>query len=310
MLPESKMSAQFLLVTALVLLITWMLQAAFSKIERRRRSLARSKVDSVPQYEGDLEHTTLAELDRGVFLESTSGRFSNLGNTFRATSKSGVVTVHSIEPENIKCWSSVQADHFSRYELAKEMADAIWGIGILNADGEAWKRSRALIRPTFKKETIAQFAIFKPHVDRLLTRLPTGQKVDMFRYFQDYIFDTGTEFFFGESALCQDPQQSNKDALAFAEAFDDITVAIGRRRHIGMRAVLEHPRWSVNKQVMYDFVDTQIKRAVEHRDKGVEDDRTILLYEMVKESSDPQELRTQTLQVFTPAQYVVFTFLS
>lgn len=54
------------------------------------------------------------------------------------------------------------------------------GPGILTNEGAAWRRSRNLIKPLFKRAELSDVVRFERHVDRLMKVLPRdGQTVDL-----------------------------------------------------------------------------------------------------------------------------------
>lgn len=85
--------------------------------------------------------------------------FRVYGNTFtvKELQRSAILT---IEPENIKTILSLKSRDYGishRLELFKPLL----GEGIFNTDGEHWVSSRALIRPSFVREQIANLSFLE-----------------------------------------------------------------------------------------------------------------------------------------------------
>jgi len=78
----------------------------------------------------------------------------------------------------------VLSTHFEKFGLQPiryEDGKGFFGNGMLVTDGYQWKRSRALIRPTFDIAHIANLGRLQSHVDRFMGLLPRdGSTIDLF----------------------------------------------------------------------------------------------------------------------------------
>jgi cytochrome P450 monooxygenase len=62
------------------------------------------------------------------------------------------------------------------------------GRGIFSEDGPAWKRSRDLIKPLFKRAELSDVEGFKKFVDRMLALIPRdGSTVDLKPLFEKLV---------------------------------------------------------------------------------------------------------------------------
>ena len=101
-------------------------------------------------------------------------------------------------------------------------------------DGPEWKRARAMLKPQFARDQVADFTDLEKHVARFLARaypLVTAEvegkpktiaiTTDIQPLIFDLIFDSATENLLGESAdtqLRKDVGMAD-DAIAFSNAF-------------------------------------------------------------------------------------------
>jgi cytochrome P450 len=126
--------------------------------------------------------------------------FQKYGHTFDAC-ELGRRYIATVDPENIKTILSL---HFKDYAIADRLFafGPLLGESIFDLDGEAWARSRALIRPSFARDQIADFASLELLFQDLVEALPRDGKttVDLQGLFYSYSLDSATEFLFGRAA--------------------------------------------------------------------------------------------------------------
>lgn len=85
----------------------------------------------------------------------------------------GHAQIQTTQSKNVQAVAATQFDDFGvRPRRGKVAAPFLGSRGIFTADGELWKHSRALIRPTFSRNEIADLASFERHVNRFLALIP------------------------------------------------------------------------------------------------------------------------------------------
>ncbi len=162
-------------------------------------------------------------------LERGCEYYALYGNTFRVQEllKSAILTV---EPENIKTILSIK---FNDYGISHrlEAFGPLLGRGIFDTDGDHWAASRALIRPSFTRDQLADLTTFEALIQDLFALLPRDGKtvVDLQELFFRYTIDSTTEFLFGKSVGTLKQAGQGPD---FAEAFSY------SQRNILVRAML------------------------------------------------------------------------
>ncbi|OGM44243.1 cytochrome P450 [Aspergillus bombycis] len=220
---------------------------------------------------------------------------------FQELHQSAIVT---IEPENIKTILSLNFKDYSlRHRL--EPFKPLLGEGIFNTDGEHWAASRALIRPSFVREQVADLSLLENLMQDLLVLLPRdGTTVDLQALFFRYTIDSATEFLFGQSVGALKKSQSE---LAFAEAFHYAQKAIPVRGMLGpLNAVYRDRKADECNRICRDFVQQFVDEAVyaaEVRNEGKETTTTerkrkyIFSHELASRTSDKRRMVDELISV-------------
>lgn len=92
------------------------------------------------------------------------------GTTFEMKALS--VSVQTADPENIQAISATKFNDFGVGPIRGNIGAPFLDRGVFTDDGEFWKHSRALIRPTFNRAEIADLSNFERHVSRFLALIP------------------------------------------------------------------------------------------------------------------------------------------
>ncbi|KAJ8067347.1 hypothetical protein OCU04_004700 [Sclerotinia nivalis] len=152
-------------------------------------------------------------------------------------------------------------------------------------DGDFWKHSWSLVRPTFSRAEVADLDNFERHVARFLTHIPKdGSTFDMLPLVKRLFLDTSTEFLFGESTECL-AEQTPIETDVFMKSFD--------RSLLGLALLL-----ILN---LFDGHFTSILGGKKLTPMSTRPKRYVL-EEMAKMTQDPYELRMQIINVFFPAR--------
>lgn len=84
----------------------------------------------------------------------------------------GVSELQTSHPENIQAICTSHFNDFGVGPMRGTIGAPFLGRGIFTEDGEFWKHSRGLIRPTFARGEISDLVNFERHVARLLALIP------------------------------------------------------------------------------------------------------------------------------------------
>lgn len=258
----------------------------------------------------------------GRMIKVSHSRYEDLGDTY-TTKIFGLSMILTRDPENIKALLATQFNDFclgTRHEHFKPFL----GDGIFTLDGEGWKHSRALLRPSFARDQISDVSVFENHLPNLFKQISVhnGRPFDIQELFYRFTVDSSTEFLFGQSveSLKDEAIGMTKEAIDF-DGKAGFTEAFNRgQAYLATRALSQHLHFLFyNKQFREDiktihkFADFYVKRALETPPEKLEtlsNGSYIFLYELVKETRDPIVLRSQLLNILIASRDTTASLLS
>lgn len=127
----------------------------------------------------DIVRENLAAAKEHGFLRLLQKRHANNGLTF-TTSTFFRTTINTCDPRVIQSVLSLQFDDFGMGPLRRKSASPLLGRGIFTSDNEVWAHQRALIRPSFVRAQVTDFAVFERHIDQLISLISRqNQSVDL-----------------------------------------------------------------------------------------------------------------------------------
>ncbi|PLB55538.1 n-alkane-inducible cytochrome P450 [Aspergillus steynii IBT 23096] len=215
-------------------------------------------------------------------LELIQKRHIAGGYTFQTHTIGGRI-INTSEPENIK---TIQASRFEDYSLGfRQVAlGPLLGKGVFTNDGKDWEHSRALVRPNMSKALYTDFNNLERHVQEMISHMP-----------KDGI-DVSSEFLFGESVRAFEAAEGSDEAK-FGAAFDYASGETVRRLHYEPYLFLYFNRdFTKACKTVHRFVDKVIAKAATRRVEG-KANQYIFLDSLMKSVTDPQRLRSETLNV-------------
>ena len=238
-------------------------------------------------------------------LELLQGRFLRNGNT---THSKVFFTemIQTTEVENIKTMLTL---HFKEWLIPTRRVlglAPLLGDGIFASNGAKWQHSRDLLRPNFARSQVGDMETFERHVDGLIKAIPRDNStVDLQDLFLQMTMDSATEFLMGESTGCLAPGEKNPANLLFTDAVNRSQI----EALASIRSGLTHS-WFRSRQFRADvkyihaFVDKFVQQGIEYRkildrEKGDPraEERYVFLYEVVKKTTDPVQIRSEILNV-------------
>jgi len=248
--------------------------------------------------------------------------------TYHVLGKQGFFTC---DPKNIQAILAHQFQDFELGAMRRHVMGEPLGDGIFVQDGKKWEHSRALLRPNFVRDKVADLGMEERHVQELFTVMPVRadgwtDTTNIQELFFRLTIDSATEFLFGESTntqiaastQSQSPPSEGRDERAFAKHFDLVQKHISSKLRFGEFHWLHKPKGykedieGVNKFIDY-FVDVALtKRTTEKTDaKG---EKYIFLEALAAQTQDPIALRAQLLNILlagrdTTASLLSWTFL-
>ncbi|KAH6659153.1 cytochrome P450 [Truncatella angustata] len=291
---------------ALLLTVALSWQYVRREVKRTKaRRLGCLPVKTLPQRLPDFGLTNIIRVMKafksGKLLELTESRFQSARASTVAVTTLGRTTIWTMDPKNVQ---SILAFDFKAWSIGSRRKGAfktLLGKGIFTSDGDDWKHSRELLRPSFLRRRITSFHVFEHHIGAFLKCIPSDGKtiVDLHGLFMHLTMDISTEFLFGKSTSRLSQQDDEKTAL-FAAAFERAQEAAGAATRNGpIGKILGLGGTSKDVALVHDFVDSIIAdRLLAEKDSGLTSSSDyIFLDELIEKFSDPVKVRSELLQI-------------
>ncbi|KAL2839082.1 n-alkane-inducible cytochrome P450 [Aspergillus pseudoustus] len=262
---------------------------------------------------------TIRALRQHKILERATELFRIHGTTFtvKELQRRAIVT---IEPENIKTILSLK---FKDYGIGHRLEPfrPLLGEGIFDTDGDHWSASRALIRPSFTRDQVADLACLEELIQDLFALLPRDGKtvVDLQELFFRYTIDSATDFLFGESV---GTLRKTGSELGFAEAFHYAQKAVIVRGMLGRLSSFYRDRKAdecnrMCREFAQRFVDEAFN-AAEIKKKGGHDGagqgkprrKHIFSHELAWRTSDRRRVLDEVMNVLLAGRDTTASLLS
>ena len=265
-------------------------------------------------------YRTLFENVAGIkqhnFLERIQNRYLRFGNNTMMQRIIFTDMIQTIEPDNLKTMLAVNFKDFSLGDRRTTAFIPFLGRGIFTTDGAAWQHSREMLRPNFTRSQVGDLTTFETHVSQLIKNLPrNGATVDLQELFFQLTMDSATEFLFGESTNCLG--NGTDSNMKFPECWNRGQDAIAERSRSGKLGQLLKDRAQFQKdtQFVHDFADRFVRKGLELRknmdvEKAGEEGRYIFLHELVKQTSDPVQIRSELLNILLAGRDTTASLLS
>lgn len=188
---------------------------------------------------------------------------------------------------------------FGKGEKFFEMHKEFLGHGIISVDGDAWRASRALLRPHFVKTRRRDLEAIERQTDILLPLLASADEaVCIDELFARFTIDVMTDFMFGRSI----DSMSIPDA-DFIRAFDHVQHTQGLIERTGRLAQFIpkkafHSSLDVLNGVLESYIDDALSRQQKRSSKAAEqDEEPNFLDSIAARSQNKTALRDQLITV-------------
>ena len=248
-----------------------------------------------------------AWLDEWKHLEAEK----TLNYTMELRLLSNVRVVMTADPENIKAMLTQQfADYGKGPEFHKEWHDFL-GDSIFTTDGKQWSDSRALIRPMFQRERVADLDIIEQHVQELFHHLGNGdgRQVDARNLFFRFALDASTHFLFGHSAGSLVTEHSD-----FAKAFDEVQRIQALDGRAGpLRMFLDKKPFWKGLKTMDQFIEPYMNEALSLSNEDLDrklSKRDTFLHHLAQRTRDRKVIRDQLVALLLAGRDTTSTTLS
>ncbi|KAL4804012.1 cytochrome P450 [Aspergillus unguis] len=251
------------------------------------------------------------------WVEFVATLYTEYGRTFKQK-QLGVFSISTIEPENLKAVLATQFNDFCLGTRRREFGPTL-GDGIFTLDGAGWSHSRALLRPQFTRDQVADLDLMDSHVTHMMELIPKdGSVFDIQRLFFLMTTDSATHFLFGESVGAMQGSgvlgdSSVGNAEGFADAFNTAL------EYLNKRSLALNFYWMINPKEfrdanrrVHEVVDHYVYQAIEaqkHPEKK-EPGRYIFAEAVAADSADPKVLRDEMLNILLAGRDTTASLLS
>jgi len=256
-----------------------------------------------------------------LLLELIHERYRAVNSNTYTYSLLGNKVIATAEPQNIQAILVTQFDDFCLGALRRDCFMPLLGNGIFTQDGEAWKHSRAILRPQFSRGKTTDLEMEERHVQDMMSALPVDKdgwtlETDLQLLFFRYALDSTCEAILGDSPGSQVanlPKNSSsltadrKDEEVFAAAFDTSQAWLAyRARSLKLYWLSDGPEFRRACETVHDFIDSLVCKALDKwSDKRIQqanlDNQAIpkytFLHALIAEDVDRKEIRFQLLHI-------------
>ena len=267
------------------------------------------------------------KIEKRTAFKDAQNNFNQTGTTLSQVVL-GASIVSTIEPENVKAVLSTKFADFS-LGLRHNSFFPLLGDGIFTLDGEGWSHSRAMLRPQFSREQVADVAMLGEHVNSFIAHLPQDKTAafDIQEMFFNLTLDTATEFLFGESVhslapgylATEGPLAACGGNKGFAYAFNKSQVYILERANLtSFYWLVNPPEFRKLVKQVHSVVEYYVDRAVaaakadplSTAEKSYSGKRYVFLEALARETQDKKALRDQMLNILLAGRDTTGSLLS
>ncbi|KAK8090353.1 hypothetical protein PG997_005314 [Apiospora hydei] len=253
--------------------------------------------------------STASAARQNVLLERRSELLHKMGHTYRNQMfPEWTMTISTDEPENIK---AVLATRFDDWDIPYFRIQGFYPVlgyhSIFTVNGAEWQHARAMLRPAFVRNQLADLGRFDFHARKLLAKLPQdpSSKVDLQDLFSMLMVDTTSDFMFGQSTDLLGA--ADADSLTFVKHFDASMHKIAWRARLSWLTQLRPDR-ELDEYVrfMRSYIARFVAKVKAQRASLAADeakaaaggDRYVFLDQLIDTGEPDEVIRDQLLSIF------------
>ncbi|KAK8040017.1 cytochrome P450 [Apiospora rasikravindrae] len=336
-------SSQLLLGLICALLLVLAVKRANLYLARRRfkqqhgcRPVQRSFRNRDPILGLDAVWNQIQRSKAGTLLEWLHWRNLTYGPTFAARMGlrfpgwlgGGADAIVTTDPENIKTVLATRFKDYGHGDTRTGSFGPLLGRGIFVVDGARWHESRALLRPNFAREQIADLDALERHLGLFFSLLP--RRGDVAFLFGTSVHSLRALRESGGLVVGANGQAATSASdAAFAEAMNDAQADILMRARLSwMYHLRSHPRGAAAIRFAHTYVDRFVEEAVRQREaldleKGgggggsssasgttPGGDKYVFLRELAKATKDRRVIRDELLNILLAGRDTTASLLS
>jgi cytochrome P450 len=223
-------------------------------------------------------------------LDFYAGRFESCAPTYYSLTL-GKWFLMTMEVENIKTVLGTNMDDWPIDGPRLYATLPVLGPdSIFTSNGEAWHKARAMLRPSFVRDQVADLRCFDRHIRNMLAAVPgNGTTFDMQDLLRNMAMDSSTDFLLGYSTnLLVKP---SPEAEEFVHNFEYASKESAKKALLGpVLYHLPHPKLRRAVHGLREFVRFYMKKAVaEGGQKGAQKERDYVFLDELLKANPPEE---------------------
>jgi hypothetical protein len=160
---------------------------------------------------------------------------------------------------------------------------------IFTSNGEAWHTARAMIRPSFVRDQVADFRCFDRHIKNMLAAIPAdGATFDMQSLLLDMTMDSTTDFLLGYSTDLL--TKASPEAQQFVRDFEYASRECSKKSRLGIILYrLPHPKLKRAVRGLREYVRVYLQRAIAAKGEGKSRDRNYVFLDELLKANPPED---------------------
>jgi hypothetical protein len=265
------------------------------RFERRARALGCGQVAVYPHKDPilglDAFFEALHALQNHTLLDLYSSRFASCGTT-HTTLLLGKWLLMTNEAENIKTILGTKMEDWPID--GPRLLSTLPVLGpdsIFTSNGEPWHRARAMLRPSFVRDQVADLHSFDRHIRNMLAAIPEeGATFDIQSLFLNMTMDSSTDFLLGYSTNLL--TKASPEARQFVKHFEYASRESAKKARLGpILYHLPHRKLREAVQGLREYVRFYLKRAVTEKEGegGKAKDRSYVFLDELLKAEPPEE---------------------
>ncbi|KAK4241998.1 cytochrome P450 [Achaetomium macrosporum] len=160
---------------------------------------------------------------------------------------------------------------------------------IFASNGDAWHRARAMLKPSFVRDQVADLRCFDRHIRNMLAAIPEdGITFDIQEILLDMTMDSSTDFLLGYSTNLL--TKASPEAQEFVKNFEYASRESAMKSRLG--TILHHlPHRELDEAIrgLREYVRFYLKRAIAESKKGGARDRNYVFLDELLKSNPPED---------------------
>ncbi|KAK4247785.1 glycosyl hydrolase family 76-domain-containing protein [Corynascus novoguineensis] len=254
---------------------------------------------------------SLRALGNHTLLDLYSRRFATCGNTHYILAL-GKWLLMTNEVENVKAILGPKMDDWPiDGPRLFSVLPLLGPNSIFTSNGEAWHTARAMLRPSFVRDQVADLKCFDKHIGNLLAAIPAdGTTFDMQALLFDMTMDSSTDFLLGYSTNLL--TKASPEAQQFVKDFEYASRESAKRARLGP-LLLHVPYRNLTKAVqgLRDYVHFYLQKATaKKRESDTRDRNYVFLDELLKENPPEDYTVDQILSILIAGRDTTATAMS